>query len=330
MRTWKARPALVTALCAVLLTGTAACGGEPASEPDDKTVVLYSGRNEALVKPLFEMFTKKTGIKIEARYGSTAQMAAQLAEEGEKSPAEAFLSQDAGGLGAVNQKRLFATLPAEITGKVPAAYRAKDGNWVGVTARSRVLIFNPSLVKKEELPSSVFDLTDPKWRSKVAIAPTNGSFQAFVTAVRVQHGEDKAKEFFTALKANDVQIRDNNIAIVEDVEAVKVPVGLVNHYYLGEVAKERGSTPDKLNAKLHFFAAGDSGSMVNASGIGVLRRAATDPDVRALLDYLISTEAQTWFAETTYEYPLISGVPAPSYVPSLAELKLPYIDINDL
>ena len=330
MRTWRARPALATALCAVLLTGTAACGGEPASEPDDKTVVLYSGRNEALVKPLFEIFTKKTGIKIEARYGSTAQMAAQLAEEGEKSPAEAFLSQDAGGLGAVNKKGLLATLPVEITGKVPAAYRAKDGNWVGVTARSRVLIFNPNLVKKEELPSSVFDLTDPKWKSKVAVAPTNGSFQAFVTAVRVQHGEDKAKEFFTALKANDVQIRDNNIAIVEDVEAGKVPVGLVNHYYLGEVAKERGSTPDKLNAKLHFFAAGDSGSMVNASGIGVLRRSATDPDVRALLDYLLSAEAQAWFAETTYEYPLISGVPEPSYVPSLAELKVPDIDLNDL
>lgn len=330
MRTWSARPALVTALCAVLLTGAAACGGEPASEPGDKTVVLYSGRNEALVKPLFEMFTKKTGIKIEARYGSTAQMAAQLAEEGEKSPAEAFLSQDAGGLGAVNKKGLLAPLPAELTGKVPATYRAKDGNWVGVTARSRVLVYNPSLVKKEELPPSVFDLTDPKWKGKVAIAPTNGSFQAFVTAVRVQHGEDKAKEFFTALKANDAQIRENNIAIVEEVEAGKVPVGLVNHYYLGEVAKERGTTPDKLNAKLHFFAAGDSGAMVNASGIGVLRRSATDPDVRALLDYLLSTEAQTWFAQSTYEYPLISGAPAPAYVPPLADLKVPNIDLNDL
>ena len=330
MRTWRARPALGTALCAVLLTGTAACGGEPASEPDDKTVVLYSGRNEALVKPLFEKFTQKTGIEIQARYGSTAQMAAQLAEEGAKSPAEAFLSQDAGGLGAVNKKGLLAPLPAELTAKVPATYRAKDGNWVGVTARSRVLVYNASLVKKEELPSSVFDLTEPTWKGKVAIAPTNGSFQAFVTAVRVQHGEDKAKEFFTALKANDVQIRENNIAIVEDVEAGKVPVGLVNHYYLGEVAKERGTTPDKLTAKLHFFAPGDSGAMVNASGIGVLRRSADDPDVRALLDYLLSTEAQTWFAEQTYEYPVVSGAPAPAYVPPLAELKVPDIDLNDL
>jgi iron(III) transport system substrate-binding protein len=330
VRTWRTRSALATAVSAVLLTGTAACGGEPASEPDDQTIVLYSGRNETLVKPLFEMFTKKTGIKIQARYGSTAQMAAQLAEEGDKSPAEAFLSQDAGGLGAVNKKGLLATLPADVTAKVPATYRAKDGNWVGVTARSRVLVYNPSLVKKEELPSSVFDLTDPKWRARVAIAPTNGSFQAFVTAVRVQHGEEKAKEFFTALKANDTLIRDNNIAIVEEVNAGKIAAGLVNHYYLGEVAKEGGTTPDKLNAKLHFFAAGDSGAMVNVSGLGVLRRSAADPDVRALLDYLLSSEAQTWFAEKTYEYPLISGAPAPAYVPALAELKVPAVDLNDL
>jgi iron(III) transport system substrate-binding protein len=329
VRTWSPRPALVTALCAVLLAGMAACG-EPASEPNDKTVVLYSGRNEALVKPLFEMFTAKTGIKIQARYGSTAQMAAQLAEEGEKSPAEAFLSQDAGGLGAINKKGLLATLPADLVERVPASYRAKDGNWVGVTARSRVLVYNASLASKEELPASVFDLTDPKWKGRVAIAPTNGSFQAFVTAVRVQHGEEKAKDFFTALKANDVQIRDNNIAIVEDVDAGKVAVGLVNHYYLGEVAKERGTTPDKLNAKLHFFAAGDSGAMVNVSGIGVLRRSANDPDVRALIDYLLGVEAQTWFAETTYEYPLIAGPPAPAYVPPLAELKVPDIDLNNL
>jgi iron(III) transport system substrate-binding protein len=238
--------------------------------------------------------------------------------------------QDAGGLGAVNKTGLLAALPTEITQKVPATYRAKDGNWVGVTARSRVLVYNPTLVKKEELPSSVFDLTDPKWKGKVAIAPTNAFFQAFVTAVQVQHGKDKAREFFTALKANDVQIRDNNIAIVEDVQAGKVPVGLVNHYYLGEVAKERGTTPEKLSAKLHFFAPGDSGAMVNVSGIGVLRRSAADPDVRSLLDYLLSPEAQTWFAENTYEYPLISGAPAPAYVPPLAELKAPDIDLNDL
>ena len=292
--------------------------------------MLYSGRNEALVKPLFEKFTERTGIKINARYGTTAQMAAQLAEEGKRSPAEAFLSQDAGALGAVNKKGLLATLPAEVTAKVPAAHRAKDGNWVGVTARSRVLVYNPSLVPKEDLPASVFDLTDPRWNGKVAVAPTNASFQTFVTAVRLQHGEEKAKAYFTGLKANAVQIRDNNVAIVEDVDAGKVPMGLVNHYYVGEIAKERGTTPEKLNAKLHFFAAGDSGAMVNVSGIGVLRRSASDADVRTLVDYLLGPEAQTYFAEQTFEYPVVEGTAGPAYVPPLAKLKAPAIDLNDL
>ncbi len=326
--------ALTTVLGGVLLVGVAACGddgaADTASAPNDKKITVYSGRNEALVKPLLEKFTQQTGIAVNARYGSTAQMAAQLVEEGDRSPAEVFLAQDAGALGAVNKKGMFAALPAEVTAKVPAAYRAKDGKWVGVTARSRVLAYNPTLVQQADLPKSVFELTDPKWKGKVAIAPTNASFQAFVTAVRVQHGEAKAKEFFAALKANDVQIRDNNIAIVEDVDAGKVPLGLVNHYYLGEIAEERGTTADKLNAKLHFFAPGDSGAMVNVSGVGVLNRSATDTDVRALIDYLLGTEAQTYFAEQTFEYPVVSGAPAPAYVPALADLKVPAIDLNDL
>lgn len=324
-------PVVAVALGAVLLGGVAACGDDTAtSEPGDKKITLYSGRNEALIKPLLETFTGQTGIEIQARYGSTAQMAAQLVEEGAKSPAEVFLAQDAGALGAVNKKGLFAPLPAEVVAKVPEVYRARDGKWIGVTARSRVLVYNPRLVKPEQLPASVFDLTGPAWRGKVAIAPTNGSFQAFVTAVRVQHGEARAKAFFAGLKANDVRIHRDNLAIVAAVEAGQVPVGLVNHYYLGEIAKERGTTPAQLNAKLHFFAAGDSGAMVNVSGAGVLAKSATDPDVRALLDYLLSVEAQTLFARHTFEYPLVNGAPAPDYVPALAELKAPAIDLNDL
>jgi iron(III) transport system substrate-binding protein len=330
VRSSRTRSAFATLLSGVLLTVAAACGGEPAARPDDRKITLYSGRSETLVKPLLEKFTQQTGIAIEARYGTTAQMAAQLAEEGDRSPAEAFLAQDAGALGAVNKKGMFAALPAEVVAKVPERYRAKDGTWVGVTARSRVLVYNPKLVSKDELPASVFDLTGPQWRGKVAVAPTNASFQSFVTAVRVQHGEERATRFFTALKANDVQIRDNNVAIVEDVDAGKVPVGLVNHYYLGEIAKERGTTADRLAAKLHFFRAGDSGAMVNVSGIGVLDRSATDPDVRKLVDYLLDTGAQTYFAEQTFEYPVVDGAPAPAFVPPLAELQVPAIDLNDL
>lgn len=327
------RVALTLVTAATLLIGAAACGDgaeSAASTPGDKRLVVYSGRNETLIKPLLDKFAAETGIRVEARYGPTAQMAAQLAEEGDRSPAEVFLAQDAGGLGAVNKQGLFAALPAEITGRVPEAFRARDGKWVGVTARSRALVYHPPTVPADQLPDSVFDLTDPKWKGKVAIAPTNASFQAFVTAIRVQHGEAKAREFLAGLKANDVQIRDNNIRIVEDVDAGRIPLGLVNHYYVGEIAKERGVGPDKLTAKLNFFRAGDTGAMVNVSGVGVLTRSATDPDARTFVEYLLGTPAQTWFAEQLFEYPVVDGVAAPTYVPPLAELKGPAIDLNDL
>jgi iron(III) transport system substrate-binding protein len=162
------------------------------------------------------------------------------------------------------------------------------------------------------------------------VAPTNASFQTFVTALRVQHGDAKAKEFLTGLQANDPHVRDGNVVLVEDVNAGKIPVALVNHYYLGEVAKEHGTTPEALKVKLHFFGDGDTGALVSVAGVGVLKKAAQDPDAKAFVDYLLSADAQRYFAEQTFEYPVIAGAPAPNYVPALAELKVPAIDLHDL
>ncbi|HEX8631183.1 MAG TPA: iron ABC transporter substrate-binding protein [Catenuloplanes sp.] len=324
-----------TALTACTLAlGLAACGGgdqaTDSGAAGDKKITLYSGRNEALVKPLLAKFTAATGIAVNTRYASTAQLAAQLLEEGAKSPADAFFAQDAGALGAVSKKGLFATLPGPTLDKVPANYRANGGEWVGVTARARVLVYNPDLVPAAQLPSSVFDLTGPAWKGRIGVAPTNASFQAFVTAMRVKDGEAKTKAFLTGLKANEPVIRDGNIVIVEEVNDGKIPAGLVNHYYLGEVAKEKGVTPDQLKAKLHFFPNGDTGALVNVAGVGLLKKSAQDPDLAAFVDYLLGTEAQTYFAQQIFEYPVISGVPAPAGVPPLADLKIPAVNLNDL
>lgn len=321
---------LVTALPACGDSGDDTTGSDPAATGSDQKITVYSGRNEELMAPLFEQFTAATGITVETRYAGTAAMAAQLLEEGDRSPADVFLAQDAGALGAVAKAGLFAPLPAEVTDPVPAEFRSSSGEWVGVTGRVRVLAYNPDLVAGTDLPASVFDLTGPQWKGKVAVAPTNASFQAFVTAIVVQHGEEKAREFLAGLAANEPQIRDGNGAIMEDVEAGRVPAGLVNHYYLGEIAKERGVAPDEINIKLHFFPGGDLGSLVNVAGIGVLAPAADDPDVREFVDYLLSVEGQTYFAEQTYEYPVIDGAPAPAYAPALDALTVPPVDLNDL
>jgi iron(III) transport system substrate-binding protein len=278
-----------------LVLGLAGCGGET-NEAGDKKLTVYSGRGESLVKPVLQKFTAATGIEIEARYGDTAQMAAQLTEEGDRTAADVFIAQDAGGLGAVAKRGLFATLPDDVLAKVPAEFRARSGQWVGVTGRARTLVYNPDLVAAADLPKSVFDVIGPAWRGKIAIAPTNGSFQAFVTSLRVGPGEAKATEFLAGLKANQAQIRANNIEIVQQVADGKIPAGLVNHYYLHEIAKEKGIAPESMKAKLHFFQPGDPGNLVNVSGVGVLTGSADDPDARALVEYLLGTEAQTHFA----------------------------------
>jgi iron(III) transport system substrate-binding protein len=323
---------LALATAAVVVLGLAACSDDGASEAaaDDKKITVYSGRSESLVKPLLEKFTEQTGIAVEARYAGTAAMATQLLEEGDRSPADVFFAQDAGALGAVAKKGLFAELPDEAVEKVPASYRAKSSDWVGVTARSRVLVYNPDLAPANTLPASVFDLTKPEWKGKVGVAPTNASFQAFVTAITVQHGEAKAKEFLAGLKANDPQVRESNGPILEEVNSGKLPVGLINHYYLGELAKEQGKTPDQLKAKLHFFPGGDTGALVNVAGVGVLDKAAEDADVKAFVDYLLGADAQKYFAEQTFEYPVVDGVQQPAGVPPLSSLKAPAIDLNDL
>lgn len=335
MLTFTRRKAFALAASGLLMLGLAACGSQDSDNSDDnassdRKLVVYSGRNEKLVGPLLKQFTEQTGIEVEARYGSTSQMAAQLLEEGDRSPADVFFAQDAGALGAVSKKGMFATLPDETVNKVPETYRAGNGDWVGVTARARVLVYNPDLVPAEQLPRSVFDLTRPEWKGKVGVAPTNASFQAFVTAIRVQHGEAKAKEFLAGLKANDPQVRDNNGQILEDVDSGKIAVGLINHYYVGELAKERGTTIDGLKAKLYFFPDGDTGALVNVSGVGILKKAAQDPDAAAFVDYLLSSDGQRYFVEQTFEYPVVAGVPAPAGVPPLNELSVPEVDLNDL
>lgn len=329
-------PVAALAASALLLAGCSTAPATPATSPSqaaaaasDRTIVLYSGRAESLVQPLLDDFTARTGIDVEVRYAGTAELAAQLVEEGARTPAQVFLAQDAGALGVLTQADLATALPAATTALVPERYRDAGGAWVGVTGRSRVLAYDSRALGEEELPASVFDLTRPEWKGKVGIAPTNASFQSFVTAMRVLHGDARTSEFLAGLKANDPQIRERNGVIVSDIEAGRYPLGLVNHYYLFEKARELGQAPETLHTKLSFFGAGDVGALVNISGVALTKNQ-PDADAQILVDHLLSPAGQAYFAETTFEYPLVAGVPGPAGVPALAELKGPDVDLNDL
>lgn len=317
------RSLLVVPLVVALLAS--ACG---TPEPEEGPLTVYSGRSEELVGPIIERFEDETGIDAEVRYGDTAELAAQILEEGDNSPADVFWAQDAGALGAVGRGGRFTRLPDATLEQVPERFRSTQGHWVGTSGRARVLVYNNEEVRTSELPESVLDLTDPGWKGRVGWAPTNGSFQAFVTALRKVEGERAAREWLEGMKANQAEEYDGNAAIVKAVAAGEIDTGLVNHYYVLQIGSEDPQVRE--NAANHFFAAGDVGSLVNVAGVGIPTTAPAPRSAQRFVDFLLSRTAGEYFDEEIYEYPLVLGRPAPPGLPPLSEIEQPNIDLADL
>jgi iron(III) transport system substrate-binding protein len=310
------------ATVALLALATTACG----SGSDDDSLTVYSGRSEELVGPLIAQFTEETGIKVNVRYGSTAEMAAQLLEEGDNSPADVFFAQDAGALGAVSDAGQFAELPAATLERVPSQFRSPAGLWVGVSGRARVVVYNTERVAEAELPADVGGFTDPVWRGRVGWAPPNGSFQAFVTALRVLEGDQAAAAWLDGMKANRVEAYENNVTILDAVARGEIDVGLVNHYYLDPFLRENPSAP----LAMRFGTSGGAGSLVNVAGVGVLMSSRNSAAAEQFVDFLLSDQAQSYFADETTEYPLVIGVAPPANLPDLASLRTPTLDLSQL
>ncbi|MFN2497392.1 MAG: iron ABC transporter substrate-binding protein [Pseudonocardiaceae bacterium] len=322
-------PMMVTATVVLLLLALAGCGGGAGGAAvDDNELIIYSGRQEALVGPLIERFRQQTGIATSVRYGNTAQLAAQLLEEGEATPADVFFSQDGGALGALAQAGRLEQLPPEVLNTVPARFRARDGSWLGTSGRARVIVYDPRQVPEQDVPDSVFELTDPRWRGKVGIAPSNASFETFVTAMRVLRGDDVARQWLAGLRANDVQTFDNNVLILQATQDGVVQLGLINHYYWYEQVAERGAAA--VSTRLKFLPGGDPGALVNVAGVGILRGSDHATQARRFVEFLLSEQSQAYFAQETKEYPLVAGVPAVAELPPLESLQSPQIDLSDL
>lgn len=314
-----------TALVAAALLALTACGSGGGSGGDK--LVVYSGRAENLIKPLLDTIEEKTGLDLEVRYGGSAELAAQLLEEGGNRRADVFLSQDAGALGALSAEGVLEPLPQDALDAVEPKYHAKDGTWVGVSGRARVFIYNPAMVAKAELPQSVFDLAASKWQGRIGIAPTNASFQAFVTAMRVLSGEERTRAWLVAMKKN-AKIYENNIQIRDAVDAGQLAAGLVNHYYLYEKIAEVGA--ENVKAKHHFFGNGDPGALVNVSGVGIIKGTKRRADAEKFVRFMLGAEAQRYYSEHTKEYPLAAGIQPPSGLPRLDAIDGPEIDLAQL
>lgn len=314
-------------------------GGEPTTAPTDTptsdgtepeasgSLTVYSGRSEELVGSVFADFEAATGIDVEVRYASTAELAATILEEGDNSPADVFLAQDAGALGAIAKAGRFAELPSELLDRVDPRFRDPGGEWVGVTGRVRTIVYNTDTLSEDEVPGSVFDLTDPAWEGRIGWAPTNGSFQAFVTAMRVIHGDDTTREWIEAMIANGAREYPSNTPIVEAVGRGEVDLGLVNHYYLFRFLAEDPDFP-----AANHFPTEDVGGLVNVSGVGIVNTTDNVGAAEELVRYLLSEEAQSHFAAFAdeIEYPLIPEVSPDERLPALSELNPPDVDLSDL
>lgn len=316
----RSRFSLVVGLVLVMLTGMA-CGG---SAEEEAMLTIYSGRNEELVGPIIDRFRAETGIEVEVRYGDSAELAAALLEEGDTSPVDLFFAQDPVSLGAV--KGMFDELPSTILDRVPAEFSDSDGAWVGITGRVRVVAYDTSLVSPSDLPTDEDGFADPAWSGRLGVAPTNGSFLAFVAAKIAIDGEPATLEWLQAIAANDPGTYPKNSAIIAAIDGGQVEVGLVNHYYRMRFAAEQ---PDTVVAN-HFFDTATAGGLVMPAGAGILAGADSKAAAAEFLEFLLSEEAQAQFAAETFEYPLIAGVPAHADLPPLAGIPRPILDLSSL
>jgi iron(III) transport system substrate-binding protein len=274
-----------------------------------------------LITELLSTFTEETGIEVNVRYGDSAELTAQILEEGSNVQADVFFSQDAGALGALAKEGLTKSLPTDITDLVDASYKSKDSQWVGVSGRARVLVVDPE--KVTELPTSYKDLMDPIWKGRIGIAPTNASFQAFITAVRVIDGEQAAQDFLAAMKVNAVLFEKNGL-ILQAVEDGVIDAGLINHYYWFELENEIGA--GNMKSELVWFEDQDAGNLINVAGAAVLSE---NPSANAFVKWLLGDTAQNYFVERTREYSL-TGVPEVAGLKPFGEIKAPKIDLSDL
>ena len=313
-----------TLVLGLLLAAAVLAGG--ACSSDDGTLTVYSGRTADLLGPLFRRFEEQTGIDVKVRYGDSAEMAGAVLEEGDNPRADVLVVQDAGNIGQVARAGRLETLGPAVLDRVPTEYRSPENRWVGLSGRVRVVAYNTDRLTEADLPAGIEGFTDPRWKGRLAWAPTNGSFQAFVTAFRVMKGEAAAEAWLRGIEANEPKVFPNNVAIVEAVGRGEVDTGFVNHYYLYRLRHE--GTAGKAANK--FYGAGDPGGLVNVSAAGILKASKHEADARRLVEFLLNDESQHYFAEETYELPLVAGIRPNPELPEITTLAKPGVDLAKL
>jgi iron(III) transport system substrate-binding protein len=287
-----------------------------ASAADKLTV--YSGRAERLIKPVLDAFTAKTGIQMELLSSGTTELVNRMKAEGDRSPADVFITNDAGSLEMARTAGLLRPLNMrEVERAIPPQFRAADNSWIGLSGRFWIIVYNTTMVKPDQL-KSLFDLADSKWKDKIAI-PNAGSeyLQAGVSVIRASLGDDHTKKFLEGLRDNaGTQVYQKSSQIVDAVAKGQVAMGIVNHYYVYRHLVTQPSAP--LAVLMPDQQEGGMGAIMNVAGIGILKHTPRVENAKLLVEFLVAQAGQKMFADLDKEYPLHPEVKAD---PALVERK---------
>jgi len=287
-------------------SSTAANTASGSSSLSGTTITLYSGQHEQTTTKLVQAFERQSGVKVKVRFDDEASLGNQIIQEGSNSPADAFFTENTPVLEALQARGLLAPVAAATLASVPARYDYARGDWVGVSARASVLVYNTTELKPSELPSSILELAEPKWKGKLGFAPSETDFQPLVTAIVKLDGTAAAERWLEGLKAN-AKVYPDNETVVAQVNAGQADAGPINHYYWFRLRDEVGQSG--LHSALHYYAPGDPGDLVNVSGAAILESSSHKAAAQALLAFLVSRTGQEALAHSeSYEYPLRPGV----------------------
>jgi iron(III) transport system substrate-binding protein len=319
-RRWLAIP-VGLALGASLL---AACGGGGS----DDAITLYNGQHPQLTQALVDAFSKQTGITVRVRTDDGIVLADELLQEGSSSPADVYLTENSPELMVLSEHHLLAKLPASVTSQIPAGYNSPSANWAGVALRVSALAYDPALVSAEQLPASLLELAQPKWKGKLAVAPTDSDFVPLVGAVSAVYGTARARAWLAGLKTNAALYQDDE-AVAAAVDRGQAEVGIVNQYYWYRLQLEVGSAG--MHSAIHAFAPGDVGNLANISGAAVLASSHDRSDAQRFVAFLVSQRGQEILASgDDFEYPLRPGVPANPALPPIGTIPTTSIGVVEL
>jgi len=294
----------------------------------DAGIVVYNAQHESLAKEWAAGFTKETGIKVTIRNGSDMQFANQIIQEGAASPADVYLTENSPGMTLVDANKLFAPVDAATLGQVPDTFKSADGNWVGVAARSTVFAYDKTKLKEGDLPKSMLDLADAKWKGRWGASPAGADFQAIVSAFLELKGEDATRAWLKAMKANASFYKGNSVAM-KAVNAGEIEGAVIYHYYwFGDQAK---TGENSKNVALHYFKNQDPGAFVSISGGAVLASSQHQKEAQAFLKWITGKGGQAVLRDgDSYEYAVgIGDASNPKLVP-LTDLQAPKVEPSKL